>query len=225
MLDLHITHVINNGVRYFSKSRDNFDHLFPNTAESFKARMFAWLQANKINYDVAYSGKTSKKLPLVTVELTEALYDAQGLGNAAFSTYDTEGLRETKYAHEFTSQECRVNLYSDELEVLRLMHQIVKASMLLFTPSLLNAGYQNVLYLGTSAVAPEIDLRGESEGLGVYSRQCIYAALHLMQIPARVEDLNNIGAVDPLLDVQLQQATYTADDLPSGVDGGVKVES
>jgi len=224
MFDLHITHIINNGIRYYSRDRSLFDPLFPHTGESFKARMFAWLQENKVNYDVAFSGRTAKKLPLITVELTEALYDAQGLGNASFDRVSEDGSYRTRYAHEFTSQECRVNIYADELEVMRMLHVIVKASMLLFQPSLINAGYQNIMYLGTSALTPELDLQGEGD-VGVYGRQCTYAALKLMEIPVFVEDLNNIGVAPELFTIQLQQAIYAADDLPSGVAGGVNVES
>lgn len=224
MFDLHMTHVINNGIRYYSKDRSLFDALFPHTGEAYKARMFEWLQNNKVSFDIAYSGKTTKKLPLITVELNEALYDSQGLGNASFERLSTDGQYSIRYAHEFTSQECRVNIYTDEIEVLRLLHQIVKASMLLFQTSLLNAGYQNIMYLGTSSLAPEVDLAGEGSA-SVYGRQCMYAALHLLELPMQVQDLTNLGANPPLYDIQIQNAIYSANDLPSGVAGGVIVES
>lgn len=225
MLDLHITHVIANGIKYFSADRTLFDNLFPGVGEALKQRMFTWLTDSKVSFDLAFNKLTTKKTPLITVELTEALYDSQGLGNAGFSTYTSgaAGLSETRYSHEFTSQECRINIFVDNAEGLRVLHQIVKASMLMFTPQLLNSGYQNVLYLGTSSVEPDPSLKSEG-GLGIYGRQCIYAALHLLQIPFKPEDITDIGAIPPMLDIQVQKSIYTAADLPSGVAGAVDVE-
>lgn len=225
MLDLHMTHIIANGIKYFSADRALFDPLFPAVGEALKARMFTWLQENKVSYDLGFNKLTTKKVPLITVELTEALYDSQGLANSSGSVYSAVGqpLTETRYAHEFTSQECRLNIYAGEVDGLRVLHAIVKASVLIFTPHLISAGYQNVLYLGTSALEPEATLKSES-GMGVYGRQCVYAALHHSILPVKVEDLTNIGAEDPILDIQVQKSIYTAADLPSGVSGGVDVE-
>lgn len=224
MLDLHMTHIVANGIRYFSADRSIFDNLFPGVGEPLKARMFTWLQSHKVQFDLGYAKLSTQRLPLITVELTEALYDSQGLANMSGAYHSPVGqpLSETKYVHEFSSQECRINVYAGEVDGLRVLHAIVKASVLIWTPSLVNAGYQNVLYLGTSALELEPALRSEG-GMGVYGRQCVYAALHLLELPFKIEDVNNIGAADPLLDIQVQQSKYTAAELPSGVAGGVDV--
>jgi len=225
MLDLHMTHIIANGIKYYSSARQLFHQLFPHVGDSLKARMFAWLNASKPNFDLGFNKLTTKKMPLITVEITEALYDAQGLGNSSGSIYSAVGepLTEIKYVHEFTSQECRVNIYAGEIEGIRVLHAIVKASVLIFTPQLLNAGYQNILYLGTSSLEPEPQLQSEA-GMGVYGRQCVYGALHLSVLPFKVEDLTNIGEVAEPLDIQVQKSIYGPADLPSGEGGGVDVE-
>jgi hypothetical protein len=42
-----------------------------------------------------------------------------------------------------------------------------------------------------------------------------------LEIPYRIEDITNIGAIEPIIDVQVQSAEFAAEDLPSGVAGGV----
>jgi hypothetical protein len=220
MIDLHVIHAIGNGINYFKKSRLLFDPLFPTVSADMKARMFAYLNNNKIALDTSFNTKKANALPLITVEHNEHSYDSQGLGNASHSTYDEDG-RETKYSHLFTSQDVVINMYAKEMETLRMMHRLVISSMLLFHPSFINAGYQNLLYVGSTSM--ELDEKLFGENFGVYGRSCRYAALHLLQIPARIEDVANIGALEPLLDIQVQPSDVTPQI--SGVQGGVVVKS
>ena len=220
MFDLHFIHAIKNGVRYFKADRFMFDPLFPNVSDNMKARMFQWLQDNEIKFDAAYTGAAAEGLPLVTVELTEAYYDSQPLGNMAYENVDDEGRVFQRFAM-FTSQEVRVNIYAKEMEAVRLIHKLIQATMLLFHTSFINAGYQNVLYTGTTPLIPDLALEGE--GLNVYGRQVRYAALHLLEIPGYTEDLNNIGIYDPLLDIQVALDDTTP--VESGVPGAVTVSS
>ena len=52
--------------------------------------------------------------------------------------------------------------------------------MLIFTPSFLRTGYQNILFTGSSTLTPEESLI--SEDLRVFTRQLRYAALHLLEV-------------------------------------------
>lgn len=219
MFDLHFIHAIKNGIRYFKKDRFMFDPLFPNISDVMRSRMFQYLQDNEVRFDAAYAGGAADGLPLVTVELTEAYYDSQGIGNHAYSARDDEGREFYRY-HLFTSQEVRVNIYAKEMEVVRLIHKLIQATMLLFHKSFINAGYQNILYTGTTPLVPDLALEGE--GLNVYGRQVRYAALHLTEIPGYIEDMDNIGVYDPLLDIQVALEDTTP---ASGVPGAIKVSS
>jgi hypothetical protein len=216
MFDLHFIHAVKNGIRYYGADRFMFDELFTGVSDNMKARMFQYLQDTDIKFDAAYTGGGAEGLPLVTVELAEAAYDSQGIGNAAFSKFDAEG-REYKRVHLYTSQEVRVSIYCKSIESVRIIHRLIQASMLIFHPSFISAGYQNILYMGSTPLEPTIELEGE--GLNVYARQIRYAALHLLEVPARIEDLNNIGAVDPLYDIQVALEGTTPEG--STVEGGV----
>lgn len=220
MFDLHLIHALKNGIRYYGADRFMFDELFTGVSDNMKQRMFDYLQDTKINFDTAYTGGATEGLPLVTVELLEAAYDSQGLANQAYSRFDNEG-REIKYLHLYTSQECRINIYCKTVESIRVIHRLVQASMLIFHPSFVSAGYQNILYMGSTTLEPSIELEGE--GLNVYARQIRYAALHLLEVPAKIEDLNNIGALDPLYDIQVALTGTTPEG--STVEGGVTASS
>ena len=217
MFDLHTIHIIKNGINYYTRDRFMFDKIFPAVGDNMKARMFQFFQDNPVSFDGAYSGEASKPLPLITVELVEQYYDAQGIGNAAWQTSDADG-RIYHHFHQFTSQEVRINVYCNQMEGLRAIHRLIQASMLLWKDSFLRAGYQNLLFTGTTPLVPEPRLEGE--GRNVYSRQLRYAALHLLEVPAKVEDLNAIGALEPLLDVEVFAEDITPE---SGVQGRVSV--
>jgi len=214
MFDLHTLHAIKNGINYFKEDRSRFDPLFPSIGEGMRARLFAYLNDRDLNFDTAFSGKTAKPLPLITVELAEAFYDSQGIANAAPSRYDEDG-REIPYAHIFTSPESTVNIYAKEIDGVRVLHRVIQASILLFHSSFINAGYQNLLYVGSTSLAPTEELIGE--GLQVYGRQLRYAALHLLEIPAKIDTVDS-----PLYDIQIATEEFTSN---SGVPGGVKVLS
>lgn len=179
-----------------------------------RARLFTYINDRALNFESAFSGKTAKPLPLVSVELSESFYDSQGIGNAAASRYDEDG-REIPYAHIFTSPETTINIYANEIDGVRVLHRVIQASMLLFHNSFINAGYQNLLYVGSTSLEPTDELTGE--GLEVYGRQLRYAALHLLEIPAKIDTVTS-----PLYDIQVASTEFTS---ISGVPGGVKVLS
>lgn len=212
MFDLHILHAVANAVAYYKENTDRFDPLFPNVSANMRSRMFQFLQDTQISFDAAYSGKTGKKLPLVTCEVNEQYYDQQGIGNRSFSSTK---LDETPKFHIFTSQEAVINIYAVESEAIRVLQRIVQSAMLIFTPSFINAGYQNILYVGSTPLVPDEGLRGEA--LTVYARQIRYAALHLLEIPANID----LGVDSPEYDVQVQSDDITPS---SGVTGGVSVQ-
>lgn len=214
MFDLHVLHAVKNAANYYKQDRARFDTLFPSVGEAMRARMFAYLNDRPVSFEQAFSGKTAKPLPLISVELSEAFYDSQGIGNAAYSRYDEQG-REIPYAHIFTSPEATVNIFANEVDGVRVLHRLVQAAMLLFHTSFINAGYQNLLFIGSTALTPTEELA--AEGLEVYGRQLRYAALHLLEIPSIVDTVDN-----PLYDIQIASEDFTSN---SGVPGGVKVLS
>lgn len=225
MFDLHIIHAITNGIKYFKADRSLFDPLFKHVSATYRERMFNKFAATPVYIDGAFNVKTAKDLPLITVELSETRYDGQGLGLASFAQYTdtgTIGFSQERFIHEFNSQRVMINVYVGELELMRVLHHVIKAAILLFTRKLLEAGYQNIVYEGTNALEPVPELRATGD-LIVYGRQCVYSALQIIEIPYKIEDINNIGAAEVLLDIQVQNADFDAAELPSGVSGGVLV--
>jgi len=201
MFDLHLTHIIANGVKYYGTDRALFDPLFPNIAEAMRQRMFNGLSTRKVHFDLAFSNKVEGSLPLITIENNEHFYDSQGLGDMSGEFIDGEG-RKSTYSHIFTSQECIINIFADNMEMVRCLQGVVTASVLLFKTALIKANYENILYLGATPIRVEDPvLKG---GSVLYGRQMRYGALHHLLVPSRVENLSDIGAPDTLYEVEVE---------------------
>lgn len=224
MLDLHVQHILINGFKYFKADRSLFDPLFTGVSDAYLAKMYNKLVETPIMFDNAYNVRSGKDLPLITIELNETKYDGQGLGMSSSADYTRGavlGYSENRFVHEIHSQQVRVNFYATEMELLRVMHQIIKGSLLLFSRKLLSSAYDNFLYEGTNALKPIKEL--QIADLVVYGRQCVYSATQIMEIPYKIEDITNIGATEAILPIQVQSSEFSAGDLSSGVAGGVVI--
>lgn len=218
MFDLYLIHIIGNAVKYYSSNRDLFDPLFPHVADAMRDRMWGYLQSSKVSFDSSYNARTAKSLPLITVEDNEQFYDAQALGNSAGAYVDAND-QVVRIDSLFTSHEAVINIYAESLEAVRVLEAIIHAGMLVFHDFLVKAAFQNVIYIGSTSLVPDPTLVGEN--LSTYGRQCRYAALHLREIVTKLEQLDNIGALDPVYNIQVQ----ADDQTPSGsvIGGGVGV--
>ena len=218
MFDLYLIHIIGNAFRYYAADRALFDQLFPHVAEAMRDRMWTYLQTNTISFDSSYNARNARNLPLITVEDNEQFYDAQGLANSA-GEYVNADDQLVRVSHLFTSHEAVINIFADSLEAVRVIEAIVQAGVILFHNFLVKAAFQNVIYVGSTTLVPETALVGED--LSTYGRQCRYAALHLREILTKVEQLDNIGQLDPVYTVQVQHEDQTPTD--SAISGGVSV--
>jgi hypothetical protein len=218
MFDLYLIHVIGNAFKYYSADRSLFDPLFPHVADAMRDRMWEYLQSNTIRFDSSYNARTAKNLPLITIEDNEQFFDQQGLSNTA-GEYVDENDQVVRVSSLFTSHEAVINVYADNLEAVRVLEAVIHAGMLIFHPFLVSASFQNVMYVGSTSLVPDPNLIGEN--LSTYGRQLRYAALHLREIVTKLQQLDNIGALDPVYTVQVQ----ADDQTPSGsvIGGGVAV--
>ena len=182
MFDLYLMHIVGNGINYYKADRTLFDPLFPHVATAMRDRMWQTLQEETVSFDSSFQPRTAGKLPLITIQSSEQFYDQQGLGQHGGA----------ERAHIFTSQEAVINVYTESIETVRLLQTIIQASVLLFTQVLIQGGFQNILYIGANPLIPETILRGEN--LATYGRQIRYSGLHLLEIPLKIEQLNDIGA-------------------------------
>jgi len=202
MLDIHLLHILANGVKYYKASRALFDPLFYTFAESMKARIFAELNRQPISFDTAFQNRKSGGLPLITVENSEQIFPNQSLADASGYGEDQFG-RRVRWSHTFTSQTAVINVYTDSMELTRALQLICRSAILLFTPQLLRAGYENLLYQGSSAVYVETQLY--EGGTAAYATTLTYSALHHHIIPVYQDDLTAIGApeADYLINIEL----------------------
>lgn len=202
MLDIHLMHILSNGVKYYKSSRSLFDPLFYTFADSMKARIFAELNRQPISFDTAFQNRKSGGLPLITVENSEQVFPNQALADLSGVAEDAFG-RQVRWAHTFTSQTAVINVYTDSMELTRALQIICRSSILLYTPQLLRAGYESLLYQGSSAIYVENQL--VEGGSAAYATALTYSALHHHMIPVYQDNLTAIGTPpeDYLIDVQL----------------------
>ena len=208
MLDLYLIHIIGNSVRYYKSSRTVFDPLFPHISSTMRDRLYNTLQNTAVSFDASYNVRTAKRLPLITVECAEQYYDEQGIGQIAGDRLN----------HIFTSQEATVNIYAETLEAVKLLSMVIHGGMLTFKDMLVQAAYQNFIYVGGSSIMPDPQLRGED--LAVYGMSMRFAGLHLLELPAKV-DIDTPNALDPEFTIQVQHETQTPEG--STIKGGVSV--
>lgn len=202
MLDIHLMHILSNGVKYYKSSRDLFDPLFYTFADSMKARIFAELNRQPISFDTAFQNRKSGGLPLITVENSEQVFPNQSLADASGMAEDGFG-RLVRWSHIFTSQTAAINVYTDSMELTRALQIICRSSILLYTPQLLRAGYENLLYQGSSAVYVEAQLY--EGGSAAYATTLTYSALHHHMIPVYQDNIDTIGTppAEYLIDVHV----------------------
>lgn len=216
MLDLYMLHLIPNAIKYYGADRSLFDPLFPLISETMRTRLWNILQDKTVSFDTAFNTRTAGKLPLITIENSEQFFDDQGLGQHAGVIKDVDG-RPEPYAHIFTSQEVSVNIYADTLETVRLLQAITQASVLLFKQILLKSNFQNIIYIGSTTVQPSADLQGEQ--LATYARSVRFAGLHVLEIPSKIRNLDDLNALDTLFNIQVLHE----DQQGSTISGGVSV--
>lgn len=176
------------------------------------------LQTETVSFDSAYNSRTAKSLPLITTEDNEQFYDAQGLGQSAGEFID-ENDQLKQVSHLFTSHETVINIYADNLEGVRLLEAIIHGGMLMFHNFLISAHFQNVIFVGSTSLVPDETLSGEN--LSTYGRQMRFAALHLRELITNVEQLDNIGGLDPVYNIQVQASDQSTSG--SAISGGIVV--
>jgi hypothetical protein len=194
MFDLHLIHILNNAIKYYATSRELFDPLFPNISDAMRQRMFQALQTNKVSFDTAFAQRKASSFPIITVENNEQFYDSQALGDSSGVLQDNFG-RKVMFNHIFTSQEAVINILAETQEQVRMYQAIIQAAMLIFKPYLFKAGYENLLYIGSTQLEAEPMLL--EKGSAAYSRQCRYAALHHTIIPVHLDSVAEVGASLP----------------------------
>ena len=191
MFDVHLIHIIGNGVKYYKSDRRVFDGLFPHLGEVSKARMFTELNRKAVSFDTAYQNRKIGGLPLIIVENAEQSLNAQGFSDSAGMAMDTFG-RLVPLSHIITVQTAAITIYADSPEMVRCFQTIIQAAMMLFRAALLKAQYENLMYEGSSNIGVETMLQGE--GTSAYYRSMRYSAVHQLVLPTNIEDITAVGA-------------------------------
>lgn len=170
MIDLHFIHAMSNGVKHYKQNREAFRGVFDDIAESYADRLFDKINSIEVSFDNAYS-KNHENFPLVTTSINESTPNAnQVLGNRGFNNSNVL----------FINQECTVYIYATDKDVLRVLHRLCQASLLLFKKSFLASGYLNIEFDNSGDLKPDDDIIGK--GTVVYGRTLMYIAQKQLNI-------------------------------------------
>lgn len=180
MLDLHIIHAIKNGLNYYASSANNFNNVFKQISTNLKTSYYnRFVELNqKIQLDIAYTNKI-EKFPLITFYLDEAkVENVQALGNQGINNL-----------FELNTQICQINIYAETPTDIRILHQLIKASLLMFKKDFLNNGYLDLRYVDSKDLDPVENISGE--GNIVYNRQLSYVGqIHFVVDEIQADNAN-----------------------------------
>lgn len=164
MLDFHTLHTISNGVNYYKNNIEAFKTLFNDVSEDYATKLFNKLNETNVSFNQSYI-QNHEKLPLITTKLTENSSDnVQVLNNRSFNNNKVMLL----------NQNVQICIYETELDVLRVLHRIVQASMLNFKKNFLQIGYINIEFNSSKETIVNEDL--VSEGVITFERILTYNA-------------------------------------------------
>lgn len=164
MLDYHTLHTIANGVHYFKTNQIAFRTLFGDVSQEYADKLFNKLNETEVSFNQSYI-QNHEKLPLITTKLTENSSDAvQVLNNRSYNNNKVLLL----------NQNVQICIYETDQDVLRTLHRIVQASMLVFKKNFLEIGYINIEFNGSKESIVNPDL--VSEGVLTFERILTYNA-------------------------------------------------
>jgi hypothetical protein len=177
MFDFHTIHTIANGIKYYAESRAAFDKIFSSLSSQIRDKYYNRLSIlkNEIQVDVAYTRKT-EAFPLIAISLSEgSIEDTTFLGNAGHGGVSTQ----------LINQECRINIYAKDMNDIRILHQIIMATLLLFKQSFFAIDYLDIRYIQSRDLEP-IETLTSNQAV-VYNREMIYMAtqkIEVIQLPS-----------------------------------------
>lgn len=174
-VDLHIQHVITNGMKLYKDNANNiFRDLFYDVSPSLADKWYAKFNAADIHFDKAFSLK-KERYPLITTKLVE-MVDSRSklLGNRG-----AQGNRTI-----FISAQCDIHIFADDFDYVRIISRICKASILGFKDNFLNKGYLDLNFIGSQDLAPRYDVT--SEDVIVYNRVLSFVATQELNVQPQV---------------------------------------
>lgn len=175
MIDLHIIHAITNGIKFYQDNIANFRTTFDDVSQNYADRLHAKLVEMNVQFDTSNNRKHSV-FPLITTGLSEKTQASnQTLSN--FSGQGKLGL--------YLSQECKITIYTNDLDEIRILHRIIQSSLLVFKKSFLEMGYLTLDFEKSKDLEPADESIGGrvdkllviGDGVVVYRRELTYSAL------------------------------------------------
>ena len=152
MLDLHIIHTIANGINLYKSDRAKFDEVMNDMSPQLRDKYFQKLTNTQINFDRAFNQKHNK-YPLITTKIIEKTSaEEQVLGN--------KGHRGKSVL--LVNQNCDITIYDSDYDIMRILHRLIQATLLVFKGSFLQIGYLNLQFISSEELEPDDDATSDT---------------------------------------------------------------
>lgn len=166
LVDLHMLMLLKERWSEYEASVASFSALFsPQVSATVSAQWHADLVADKVLFRTAFTPEKSGS-PLVVVQMQDEPIEAQPLGFQG--GYSGTGENITRYYSMLVKEQVNILMFASNVEVLRALYVVVRASIMSSIMFLLDAGYESLEYLGGGDVQPEPGLLPET--LGIFMR-------------------------------------------------------
>lgn len=172
IFDIHALIALQNGWRRFSgqesteaDGRENFRRVFPMVED---AVVDSWFDGLVIDSNVrfrSYASPGSDDFPLVVLQLMSEQSHTDVLGNAGRQWSD--GTADQYVDVIVVNQEMELTIMTQAHELTRALFTIVRAILMRYTKTFLQAGYLDVKFLSSQELAPEERLIAEDAGVFV----------------------------------------------------------
>ena len=188
-MDLHIIHTIKNAITYFKDNQSAFNGCFPQLSSTIRTKYFTRLSTlvTELQLDVAFTRK-SNKFPLITVALSEAdVEQTTFLGNQGVN----------KELTQLSNQQCRISIYSKNMDDIRILHRLIQCGLLLFKKSFFDIQYLDLRYVQSRDLEPIEMLT--SDNVVVYTRELIYMSTSEIRVSEIFNDSELEWAILPTI--------------------------
>ena len=185
MLDLHLTHALKNGIKYFQDNLDKFKSIMPDISAELAERYHTKFAALEVNFDESFQNKKEKN-PLITFRVNDAQRNQlQVMGNAGGQVLKTV----------FMDHTASINIYVEDLDMARVFQRVVQAALLFFKSDFIRIGYSDITFVKSGQQTLQRQMT--SDNVTIYQRTLVYTAQRQLSVELNRNEFDLPWAILP----------------------------
>lgn len=185
MLDLHLTHALKNGIKYFQDNLDKFKSIMPDISADLAERYHTKFAALEVNFDESFQNKKENN-PLITLRVNDSQRNQmQVLGNAGGDTLKTV----------FMDHTASINIFVEDLDMARVFQRIVQSTLLFFKSDFIRIGYSDITFVKSGQQTLQRQMT--SDNVTIYQRTLVYTAQRQLSVELNRNEFDLPWAILP----------------------------